>query len=158
MLQGANRDFWPLSIKLLEKILEDEISDRFVAALIWERLGYLPQTALSEDWYASSTTPSDWKDTFPKAPEIIAQRKAAVCLTRSIPKQHKQLLKERLKFAGYSIKELYPRRTRRATAVNWLLAWAAMTECGLPLIGLFPVLSQPPNNPVDGHPGDPQIE
>ena len=46
-------------------------------------------------------------------------------MTRSVPKQHKQLLKQQLNFAGYRIGELYPRRTRRATAVNWLLAWLA---------------------------------
>ena len=44
-------------------------------------------------------------------------------LTRSIPAEHKQLLKEELGFRGYSVAELVPRLTRRATAVSWLLAW-----------------------------------
>ncbi len=48
-----------------------------------------------------------------------------MALTRSIAKEHKQLLKEQLGFGGYTIGELYPRRTRRATAVNWLLAHLA---------------------------------
>ena len=64
----------------------------------------------------------------PQAPEVISIRPASVQLTRSIPRKHKQLLKEQLKFAGYRIGELYPRRTRRATAVNWLLAWLASHE------------------------------
>jgi len=33
-------------------------------------------------------------------------------------------LKNFLNFKGYKINELYPRRTRRATAVNWLIYWA----------------------------------
>jgi hypothetical protein len=44
-------------------------------------------------------------------------------LTRSIPAAHKQLLKQELGFKGYQVGELVPRRTRRATAVSWLLAW-----------------------------------
>lgn len=58
-------------------------------------------------------------------PDFIGSRPAIVKLTRSIPPAHKQLLKEQLGFAGYEIKELNPRRTRRATAVNWLLSYMA---------------------------------
>ena len=77
-------------------------------------------------------TPPDWADAFPQAPELIAERPASVRLTRSILKEHKQLLKQQLNFAGYRIGELYPRRTRRATAVNWLLAWLAQQGEPLP--------------------------
>ena len=85
---------------------------------------------------------------------MIAQRPASVHLTRSIPKPFKQLLKEQLGFAGYKIGGLYPRRTRRATAVSWLLAWLAQREEPLadngPLAQEMPI----PSDPVRGHPGD----
>jgi hypothetical protein len=77
-----------------------------------------------------------------------------VALTRSIPKQHKQLLKEQLGFGGYRIGELYPRRTRRATAVNWLLAHLAERGESLPDSGPLPELREQPADPVAGHPGD----
>jgi hypothetical protein len=72
----------------------------------------------------------------------------------SIAREHKQLLKERLGFAGYRIGELYPRRTRRATAVNWLLAQLAGRGELLPDTGPLPELLGAPANPVAGHPGD----
>jgi hypothetical protein len=53
-------------------------------------------------------------------------------LTRSIPAAHKQLLKQELGFKGYQVGELVPRRTRRATAVSWLLAWRRQAgECSV---------------------------
>jgi hypothetical protein len=77
-----------------------------------------------------------------------------VALTRSIAKEHKQLLKQQLDFAGYRIGELYPRRTRRATAVNWLLAHLAQRGEPLPALGPLPPLLPQPTDPVAGHPGD----
>jgi hypothetical protein len=77
-----------------------------------------------------------------------------VALTRSIAKEHKQLLKQQLDFAGYRIGELYPRRTRRATAVNWLLAHLAERGEPLPESGPLPPLLAVPADPVAGHPGD----
>ena len=114
---------WNLSRALLIAILEDRLSDRFVASLVWERLGYLPTEDGAGPWLAGPATPAAWGEAFPEAPQVIAVRPASVRLTRSIPKQSKQLLKQQLQFGGYRINELYPRRTRRATAVNWLLAW-----------------------------------
>jgi hypothetical protein len=152
---------FPLSRALLEAVLSDRLSDRFVCELIWPRLGYQPQTApsaeLSEPWIAGSATPPEWAEAFPEAPELIATRPASVRLTRSIPAECKQLLKQQLGFAGYRIGELYPRRTRRATAVNWLLAHLA--ERGEPLAeeGPLPPLLEPPADPVKGHPGDPPV-
>ncbi len=150
--------FWPLSSKLFSNILDDRITDSFVVVLVWERLGYLPLNEPSNDWVATTLTPPDWANAFPKAPELIAQRKASVQLTRSIPSSCKQLLKEKLNFNGYKIGELYPRRTRRATAVNWLVAWSISLEKDLPWDGPSPDLLPVPNNPVLGHPGDAQIE
>ena len=77
-----------------------------------------------------------------------------VALTRAIAKEHKQLLKQQLGFAGYRIGELYPRRTRRATAVNWLLAHLAERGQALPEQGPMPPLLEQPADPVAGHPGD----
>ena len=145
--------FWPLSRRLLKGILEDRISDRFVAERVWEHLGYQPESA-GLIWLAGPETPSVWKEAYPQAPEVISVRPASVTLTRSIPREHKQLLKEQLKFAGYRIGELYPRRTRRATAVNWLLAWLASRLQPLAEDGPLPQLLNPPLNPVNGHPGD----
>ena len=143
---------YPLSRALLEAVLADRLSDRFVCELIWPRLGYAPDG--SGIWRAGSATADRWRELFPCGPQLIAERPASVALTRSIPKEHKQLLKSQLGFAGYRIGELYPRRTRRATAVNWLLAH--LVERGEPLAdqGPLPELLPQPADPVVGHPGD----
>lgn len=144
-------DHWPLSRALFLQILDDRCSDQFVCERIWERLGYVPR---GDGWHAGPSTPADWADAFPTAPELIAERPASVRLTRSIPKQHKQQLKHQLGFTGYRIGELYPRRTRRATAVSWLLAW--LMQQGEPLVETGPLAPElpVPENPVAGHPGD----
>jgi hypothetical protein len=143
---------YPLSRELLEAILADRLSDRFVCELIWPRLGYAPDG--SGVWSAGPATDAAWRESFPIEPPFIAERPPAVALTRSIAKEHKQLLKEQLGFAGYRIGELYPRRTRRATAVNWLLAHLAQRGEPLPESGPLPELLPAPADPVLGHPGD----
>jgi hypothetical protein len=143
---------YPLSRALLEAVLADRLSDRFVCELIWPRLGYAPDG--SGTWSAGLATSAAWLEPFPIEPQFIAERPASVALTRSIAKQHKQLLKEQLGFAGYRIGELYPRRTRRATAVNWLLAHLAERGEPLPESGPLPPLLPAPADPVAGHPGD----
>lgn len=160
-MDAATSDPFPLSRALLEAVLADRLSDRFVCELIWPRLGYQPKPASIAGpptaWIAGPATPPEWAEAFPEAPELIATRPASVRLTRSIPAEHKQLLKQQLGFAGYRIGELYPRRTRRATAVSWLLAHLAV--CGEPLSeeGPLPPLLEPPRDPVQGHPGDPPV-
>ena len=149
---------WILSRPLLMAILEDRLSDRFVAALVWERLGYVAPLCGAGSWLAGPATPEAWREAFPEAPEVIASRPAAVHLTRSIPGESKQLLKQQLQFGGYRITELYPRRTRRATAVNWLLVWLVSAGELLPEDGALPPLLIPPADPVQGHPGDPPVE
>ena len=143
---------YPLSRALLEAVLADRTSDRFVCELIWPRLGYEPDG--SGTWSAGPAIEASWRESFPIEPQFIAQRPPSVALTRSIPKEHKQLLKEQLGFAGYRIGELYPRRTRRATAVNWLLAHLAQRGEPLPESGPLPELRELPADPVAGHPGD----
>jgi hypothetical protein len=147
---------FPLSRALLEVVLADRTSDRFVCELVWQRLGYRPDPAGS-GWRAGPETPGDWAAAFPVAPELIAERPPSVRLTRSIPAASKQLLKQQLGFQGYRIGELYPRRTRRATAVNWLLADQARRGEPLPEEGPLPELLDPPADPVEGHPGDPPV-
>ena len=97
---------WNLSRALLMAILEDRLNDRFVASLVWERLGYLPTEDGAGPWLAGPATPAAWGEAFPEAPQVIAVRPASVRLTRSIPKQSKQLLKQQLQFGGYRINEL----------------------------------------------------
>jgi hypothetical protein len=164
----SGTDPWPLSRALLMMILEDRLSDRFVCRLIWQRLGYRPLAGAAPSspgpsgapgaiWRAGPSTPDAWAEAFPLAPELIAERPPSVRLTRSIPSEHKQLLKAQLGFGGYRIGELVPRRTRRATAVNWLLAHLAACGEGLPEQGPLPEALPPPADPVQGHPGDPPV-
>ena len=143
---------YPLSRQLLEAVLADRTSDRFVCELIWPRLGY--ELNGSGTWSAGPATSAGWRESFPVEPQFIAERPPSVALTRSIAKEHKQLLKEQLGFAGYRIGELYPRRTRRATAVNWLLAHLAERGESLPDLGPLPQLLDQPADPVQGHSGD----
>ena len=153
------KTLWPISRTLLMEILADRVSDRFVSELVWERLGYKRnEQDDSELWVASKSTPVYWSIKFPKSPEVIAKRPASIHLTRSIPKEFKQSLKKYLDFEGYTIKELFPRRTRRATVVNWLLASLASRGEELLKTGPLPDLLEPPLNPVNGHPGDSPVE
>ncbi len=149
---------WPLSRDLLLEILSDRTTDTFVCNLIWERLDYKFQDGDSATLIAGSNTPDYWREKFPEAPQVISKRSASVHLTRSIPKKYKQALKSCLNFEGYRINELFPRRTRRATAVNWLLAWTLSRGDVLPNTGPLPILCNAPKDPLSGHPGDPCVD
>ena len=152
-----NQFTWPISKKLLLLVLEDKVSDLFVCELVWERLFYTKKLSLNY-WKSSELTPYYWSKKFVEAPQIISERPASIHLTRSIPKDHKQGLKAFLNFKGYKINELYPRRTRRATAVNWLIYWAIESRYNIDETNYLPKLSSPPSNPVKGHHGDPDIK
>ena len=152
-----NKFTWKISKKLLFLILEDKVSDVFVCELVWERLFYTREQHMN-NWTSSVLTPIYWSGKFVEAPQIISERIASVHLTRSIPKDHKQGLKNFLNFKGYKINELYPRRTRRATAVNWLIYWVTINKCLSNENHLIPKLSLPPDNPAKGHFGDPEIK
>ena len=148
---------WPISRKLLFLVLEDKVSDVFVCELVWERLFYTREKN-TNDWISSELTSAYWSEKFEKAPQIISERPASVHLTRSIPKDYKKGLKNFLNFKGYKINELYPRRTRRATAVNWLIYWAIENDCFSKDNDILPNPSSPNINPVKGHFGDPEIK
>ena len=151
-----NQFTWPICKDLLFLVLEDRVSDVFVCELIWERLFYTRKIK-TDDWTSSALTPYYWSEKFVKAPQIISERIASVHLTKSIPKEHKQGLKKFLNFKGYKINELYPRRTRRATAVNWLIYWTIENKCFSNDNTVLPRSCTPPTNPAIGHFGDPEI-
>ncbi len=111
----------PLSTETIWAILRDEITDAQVNQLVWQTLGY-HWDETHQAWDLSQVAP-EWRETYPDPPDFIDSRPATVKLTRSIPPENKQLLKEYLGFTGYSVSELKPRLTRRATASNWLLSY-----------------------------------
>ncbi|MBW4468482.1 MAG: DUF1823 family protein [Pegethrix bostrychoides GSE-TBD4-15B] len=124
----------PLTDDTLWQILNEQLDDTVVNQLVWFYLGYRPaqtdsaqtdsaQTDSAQTGWDLAAVSPDWAQDYPEPPDFIASRPATVKLTRSIPKEHKQLLKEELGFAGYKINELVPRKTRRATMVNWLLSY-----------------------------------
>ena len=152
-----NQFTWPICKDLLFLVLEDKVSDVFVCELVWERLFYVLELH-KNDWVPSSLTPIYWSGKFVKGPQIISERVASIYLTRSIPKEHKQGLKNFLNFKGYKINELYPRKTRRATIVNWLIYWALENDCFSNDNDVVPSTNLPPVNPVKGHLGDPEIK
>ncbi|MBD2231355.1 DUF1823 family protein [Phormidium tenue] len=108
----------PLTDDTLWAILNDELDDDTVNRLVWCSLSY---QEISDGWDSSAVEPA-WAEKYPEPPNFIESRPATVQLTRSIPPEYKQLLKEELGFKGYSIDQLIPRLTRRATMVSWLLS------------------------------------
>lgn len=110
----------PLNTDTIWAIIKDEIDDYTVNQLLWYYLGYRYDES-SQTW-DNSQVAEDWRSEYPEPPNFIENRPPIVKLTRSIPKEYKQVLKEKLGFQGYKIGEFGPRQTRRATAANWLLA------------------------------------
>ena len=111
----------PLSQITFWAILNEEIEDLQVNQLLWYCLGY--RYDKSRACWDNSQVPADWREVYPEPPDFIGERPPIVKLTRSIPPENKQLLKEKLGFKGYKVGEFGPRQTRRATAVNWLLSY-----------------------------------
>ena len=111
----------PLNTDTIWAILNEEVGDDIVNQLVWHYLGYRYDEA-SQSW-DNSQVAADWQQAYPEPPDFIENRPPTVKLTRSIPKENKQLLKEKLGFKGYKIGEFTPRDTRRATAANWLLSY-----------------------------------
>lgn len=121
-------DLPPLTTTTLWAILNEELADDTVNQLVWYYLGYRFDEA-SQSWDASEVD-STWREKYPEPPNFIESRPATVQLTRSIPAENKQLLKEQLGFKGYTVDQLVPRLTRRATMTNWLLSY--MKDHGIP--------------------------
>jgi hypothetical protein len=113
----------PLTTDTIWAIINESITDLQVNQILWHYLGYEYNQA-TQAWDLTQVAP-DWRSVYPTPPDFIASRPATVKLTRSIPTEHKQLLKEQLGFKGYKIGEFGPRQTRRATAASWLLAYLA---------------------------------
>ncbi len=117
----------PLTTDTLWEILHEQLADETVNRLVWHYLGY--RYDADQDVWDNSAVDSTWTEKYPTPPNFIESRPATVQLTRSIPKENKQLLKEYLGFKGYSVDQLVPRLTRRATMTNWLLSY--MKQQGL---------------------------
>ncbi len=113
----------PLNTETIWAILNESTSDLQVNQILWHYLGYRYEVN-GHTWNVDLVAP-EWVETYPTPPDFIASRPATVKLTRSIPAEHKQLLKEQLGFKGYQIGDFGPRQTRRATAASWLLAYMA---------------------------------
>ena len=111
----------PLTTDTIWAILKEEIDDATVNQLVWHYLGYRYDEASSQ--WDTTAVEAAWREDYPDPPDFIDSRPATVKLTRSIPKEKKQLLKEKLGFKGYKIGEFGPRQTRRATMANWLLSY-----------------------------------
>jgi hypothetical protein len=111
----------PLNVDTIWAILNETIDDETVNRLVWHCLGYRYDSTAAK-WDTTNVL-AEWKEEYPEPPNFIESRPATVKLTRSIPPENKQLLKEQLGFKGYKIGEFGPRQTRRATAANWLLSY-----------------------------------
>jgi hypothetical protein len=116
----------PLNTETIWAILNEEIDDSVVNKLVWHYLGYRYDETTGQ-WDTSQVLP-EWRDEYPEPPNFLENRPPTVKLTRSIPTENKQLLKEQLGFKGYKIGEFGPRQTRRATAANWLLSYMQQTN------------------------------
>ena len=112
----------PLTTETLWAILNNELPDDTVNELVWHYLGYRATSDSDDREWLLNNVDSAWADKYPTPPNFIESRPATVQLTRSIPKENKQLLKTLLGFKGYSVDQLVPRLTRRATMANWLLS------------------------------------
>ena len=110
-----------LNTETIWAILDEKLDDATVNQLLWYYLGYRYDSSTAQ-WDTSQVAP-EWQDEYAQPPDFIESRPATVKLTRSIPTENKQMLKEKLGFKGYKIGEFGPRQTRRATAANWLLSY-----------------------------------
>ncbi|MGB2923835.1 MAG: DUF1823 family protein [Limnothrix sp.] len=120
-------DLPPLTTDTIQSILDETLDDQTLHRLVWDCLGYTYDET-SQRWN-SDQADFVWQEKYPtKPPEFIESRPATVQLTRSIPKEHKGLLKDKMGFKGYTIDQLVPRLTRRATMASWLLSYMAQND------------------------------
>ncbi|XLQ11545.1 MAG: DUF1823 family protein [cyanobacterium endosymbiont of Epithemia adnata isolate EadnSB Bon19] len=117
----------PLNTDTIWAILNEEIDDAIVNQLVWYYLGY--RYDQSRQIWDNTQVAQDWQKDYPDPPDFVENRPPIVRLTRSIPKENKQLLKKKLGFKGYKIGEFGPKQTRRATMANWLLSYLTSQTC-----------------------------
>lgn len=117
-----------LNTETIWAIIDDKLEDAIANQLVWHCLGYRYDPA-TQTWDNTAVAP-EWRQEYPEPPNFIENRPPTVKLTRSIPAENKQLLKEQLGFQGYKVGELIPRKTRRATIANWLLSYMQLN--GIP--------------------------
>ncbi len=117
----------PLNANTIWAILNEELSDETVNHLVAYYLGYRYDS--EKQTWDNQHVAEDWRKDYPDPPNFIENRPPTVKLTRSIPPENKQLLKEKLGFKGYKIGEL-DRQTRRATAANRLLSYRCSINLG----------------------------
>jgi len=132
----------PLRDEVLLRVVKQEVSDEEVNRLVWRALGYRsaveldPETlTATEAWTPDEVFPN-WKKNYPQPPDVIGVTRkydpkidapvkaACAALTRSVPEEHKQGLKEALRplgWKGFKMEGLTPNMTRRAQVANWLL-------------------------------------
>lgn len=114
-----------LNTETIWAIINDTIDDATVNHMVWHYLGYRYDPT-TETWNTKLVAP-EWLTEYPQPGNFLESRPATMKLTRSIPQENKQLLKQKLGFKGYKIGEFGPRQTRRATAANWLLSYMMIT-------------------------------
>ena len=132
----------PLRDDVLLAVVNQEVSDEEVNRLVWRALGYRSAVELDAETLTATEvwTPDDvfpnWKKSYPQPPDVIGVTRkydpkvdapvkaACAALTRSVPEEHKQGLKEALRplgWKGFKMEGLTPNMTRRAQVANWLL-------------------------------------
>lgn len=116
----------PLNTETIWAIINEKLDDATVNQLLWHYLGYRYDSSTGQ--WDNSQVALEWQGEYSQPPDFIESRPATVKLTRSIPPENKQMLKEKLGFKGYKIGEFGPRQTRRATAANWLLSHLQQTN------------------------------
>jgi hypothetical protein len=127
----------PLTASELLQIVRGETSDARVNEVLRTLLGW---RETEPGVWDDALVPEEWRGTdggYPDGPpDFIGSKddyspatdrpvkKAVQKLTRSIPAEHKQILRTvlgPLGFDGWKIDQLTPNRTRRATAANWII-------------------------------------
>lgn len=120
----------------LMAIINGETPDAWVNEIVRTFLGW---RQMEDGTWNNENVQDVWKKSYPQEPPDFIGKEgdytpetdkpvkfANQNLTRSIPPPYKQQLKPVMKpfgFSGWKIKDLTPNRTRRATAVNWMLYW-----------------------------------
>ncbi|AMA10454.1 MULTISPECIES: DUF1823 family protein [unclassified Picosynechococcus] len=116
----------PLTTDTIQLIIDDRLEDETLHQLVWHYLGYRYDET-QKCWNLDQVDPA-WAEKYPEPPKFIEERPPTVQLTRSIPKPYKALLKEKMGFKGYTVDQLIPRLTRRATMASWLLSYMAQHD------------------------------